>query len=77
MPVLRTLEKIGILRATFYHWYDLYRTGRPEALTTDRLCPAGRGHRIPTPIRDKLVRLALSVPSLQLVGCIEPELLRL
>ena len=32
LPVRRTLEKIGIPRATFYRWYDLYRTGGPEAL---------------------------------------------
>jgi transposase-like protein len=25
--VRRTLEKIGIPRATFYRWYDLYRQG--------------------------------------------------
>ena len=32
LPVRRTLEKIGILRATFYRWYALYQTGGPEAL---------------------------------------------
>ena len=32
LPVRRTLEKLGIPRATFYRWYDLYRTGGPEAL---------------------------------------------
>src|SRR3954470_7836337 len=32
LPVRQTLEKIGIPRATFYRWYDLYRTGGPEAL---------------------------------------------
>jgi putative transposase len=36
LPVRRTLEKIGIPRATFYRWYDLYRTGGPEALD----CPS-------------------------------------
>jgi putative transposase len=29
LPVRRTLEKLGIPRATFYRWYDLYRTGGP------------------------------------------------
>ena len=38
LPVRQTLEKIGIPRATFYRWYDLYRTGGPEALD-DRHCP--------------------------------------
>ena len=32
LPVRRTLEKIGIPRATFYRWYDLYPVGGPEAL---------------------------------------------
>jgi len=27
LPVRRTLAKIGIPRATFYRWYDLYQTG--------------------------------------------------
>ncbi len=32
LPVRRTLEKLGIPRATFYRWVDLYHTGGPEAL---------------------------------------------
>ncbi len=28
----RTLEQIGVPRATFYRWYDQYQTGGPEAL---------------------------------------------
>ena len=31
LPVRRTLVKLGIPRATFYRWYDLYRTGGPDA----------------------------------------------
>jgi transposase-like protein len=27
LPVLRTLEKLGIPRQTFYLWYDRYLTG--------------------------------------------------
>ena len=27
LPVRRTLDKLGIARATFYRWYDLYRLG--------------------------------------------------
>jgi transposase-like protein len=27
LPVRRTLEKVGIPRATFYRWYDLYQAG--------------------------------------------------
>ena len=32
LPVRRTLEKVGVPRATFYRWYDLYQAGGPEAL---------------------------------------------
>jgi transposase-like protein len=32
LPVRRTLVKLGIPRATFFRWYDLYRTGGPDAL---------------------------------------------
>jgi predicted DNA-binding transcriptional regulator AlpA len=32
LPVRRTLVKLGVPRATFYRWYDLYRIGEPDAL---------------------------------------------
>jgi transposase-like protein len=28
----KTLDQIGVPRATFYRWYDQYQTGGPEAL---------------------------------------------
>jgi hypothetical protein len=31
LPAKRTLDKLGIPRATFYRWYDRYRTGGPSA----------------------------------------------
>lgn len=31
LPAKRTLDKLGIPRATFYRWYDRYREGGPEA----------------------------------------------
>jgi len=40
-PVKRTLEKLGIPRATFYRWYDLYQSGGLEALA-DRASPGSR-----------------------------------
>jgi putative transposase len=30
LPVRRTLEPIGVPRATFHRWYDRYATGGPE-----------------------------------------------
>ena len=32
LPAKRTLEKLGIPRATFYRWYDRYRASGIEAL---------------------------------------------
>ena len=55
----RTLEQIGVPRATFYRWYDQYQTGGPEALE-DRPSQAGRiWNRIPDAVRDQIVALAL------------------
>jgi len=31
LPAKRTLDKLGIPRATFYRWYDRYRAGGHEA----------------------------------------------
>jgi putative transposase len=64
LPVRRTLEKIGIPRATFYRWYDLYQTGGPEAL--DDRCPRPDcvWNRIPDDVRERIVRLALDEPAL-------------
>ena len=64
LPVRRTLEMIGIPRATFYRWYDLYQTGGPEALEGSSPRPSRVWNRIPDAIRDKLVRLALEQPEL-------------
>jgi transposase InsO family protein len=64
LPVRRTLEKLGIPRATFYRWYDLHRTGGPETLG-DRSPPPGRvWNRIPEEIRSQIIDLALDQPEL-------------
>ncbi len=41
LPVRRTLAQLGIPRATFYRWYDVYQTGGPDALE-DRSSKPGR-----------------------------------
>ena len=51
LPVRRTLEKLGIPRATFYRWYDLYQTGGPEALEDRPSRPSRVWNRIPDEIR--------------------------
>jgi RNA-directed DNA polymerase len=36
LPAKRTLDKLGVPRATFYRWYDRYRGGGIEALADHR-----------------------------------------
>jgi putative transposase len=64
LPVRRTLDKIGIPRATFYRWFDLYRTGGPEALDDRAPRPDRVWNRIPDDIRERIVQLALDEPEL-------------
>jgi putative transposase len=47
LPAKRTLDKLGIPRATFYRWYDRYRAGGPEALADHRSRPDRVWNRIP------------------------------
>ena len=64
LSVRRTLEKIGIPRATFYRWYDLYRSGGPEALEDRAPRPSRVWNRIPDAVRDRILQLALNQPEL-------------
>jgi len=64
LPVRRTLEKLGIPRATFYRWYDLYRTGGPEALDNRSPRPDRVWNRIPDEVRERIIGLALECPEL-------------
>jgi putative transposase len=64
LPARRTLAQIGISRATFYRWYDQYRSGGSEALE-DRPCRPDRvWNRIPDAIRTRIIDLALQAPEL-------------
>jgi transposase InsO family protein len=64
LGVGRTLEKIGVSRATFYRWYDQYQTGGPEALSDRSPKPDRVWNRIPDPVRGQIVDLALEAPEL-------------
>jgi transposase-like protein len=44
LPVRRTLKKLGIPRATFYRWYDLYHTGGPAGLAAPEARNAAERH---------------------------------
>src|SRR4029077_599999 len=64
LPVRRTLVKLGIPRATFYRWYDLYRTGGPDALGDRSPRPDRVWNQIPDVVRQRIIRLALDEPTL-------------
>ena len=72
LPVRRTLEKLAIPRATFYNWYDLYRSDGPEALEDRRPRPDRVWNRIPDQVRERIVKLALDEPTLGNWRCGSP-----
>ena len=64
LAIRETLEKLGIPRATFHRWYELYQTGGPEALEDRPSRPSRVWNRIPEEIRSRIVDLALEEPEL-------------
>ena len=64
LGVRRTLEKLGVSRATFYRWYDQYQTGGPEALGDRSPKPDRVWNRIPEVVRGQILDLALEAPEL-------------
>jgi putative transposase len=59
LPARKTLEQIGVPRATFYRWYEQYQTGGPEALEDRPSQPSCVWNRIPEEVRSQIVTLAL------------------
>jgi hypothetical protein len=70
LPAKRTLDKLGIPRATFYRWYNRYRDGGPEALADHRSRPDRVWNRIPDDVRGQIINLALELR--QRYSCIRP-----
>ena len=60
----RTLEKLGVSRASFYRWCDLYQTGGVAALEDRSPRPSRVWNRIPDTVRGEIVQLALDEPEL-------------
>ena len=56
LPARRTLERLGIPRATFHRWYDRFQTGGVEALEDRSPRPRRVWNRIPETVRDRIVR---------------------
>ena len=64
LPVRRTLARIGVPATTFYRWYDRYREHGPAGLE-DRSPRSSRvWNRVPDPVRQRLLALALEAPEL-------------
>ena len=63
LPAKRTLDKLGIPRATFYRWYDRYREGGVEALADYRSRPDRVWNRIPDDVRGQILDMALELRS--------------
>ena len=64
LPAKRTLDKLGIPRASFYRWYERYREGGIEAQADHRSQPNRVWNRIPDDVCDQIIDLALDVPEL-------------
>lgn len=62
--VRRTLAQIGIPPTTFYRWHDRYVEHGPEGLHDRPSRPSRVWNRIPDPVRDQSVDLALNEPDL-------------
>src|SRR6266545_3615157 len=58
LSVRQTLAKLGIPRATFYRWYDLYQTDGPEGLADRSPRPDRVWNRIPDAVRQRIRTLA-------------------
>ena len=64
LPARRTLDKLGIPRATFHRWYDRYLDGGIDALEDRMPQPKRVWNRIPEQIRGQIIELALEEPDL-------------
>jgi putative transposase len=64
LPARRTLETLGIPRATFHRWYDRFQTGGVEALEDRKPRPKRVWNRVPDAVRGRIIELALNRPEL-------------
>jgi putative transposase len=62
LSVRRTLREVQIPRATFYRWYRRYRDAGLDGLQPRPSAARRYWNRIPPPIRQRVVDLALAAP---------------
>jgi hypothetical protein len=59
LPAKKTLDQLAIARRTFYHWYDRYLEGGPEALQDRPSRPNRVWNRIGVEVQSQIVDMAL------------------
>ena len=64
LPVRRTLVQLGILRSTFYGWYDRYRARQTDGLEDRTPAPRRVWNKLPDRVTEAVVELALKEPEL-------------
>lgn len=64
LPTKQTLDMLGIPRATYYRWYDLYVEGGLDALADKSPRPKSVWNRIPQQVRDDFTEFALDFEAL-------------
>jgi putative transposase len=64
LSVKRTLAQLGIPRSTFYAWYERYLARGAGALEDGQPAPRRVWNKIPEPVAEAVVELALKQPEL-------------
>jgi transposase-like protein len=64
LSVRRTLAQLGIPRSTFYLWYEGYLARGAGALEDGQPAPRRVWNKIPAPVAEAVVELALKQPEL-------------
>ena len=64
LSVRRTLAQLGIPRSTFYLWYERYQARGAGALEDGQSAPRRVWNKIPGPVAEAVVELALQQPEL-------------
>jgi putative transposase len=64
LPVRRTLEQLGISRATFYRWYQRYQARGAVALQNGQPTPRRVWNKLPEAMMAAVIDLALKEPEL-------------
>jgi len=62
LPVKHTLVELGVARSTLYAWYKRYQEQGFDGLSNQSSQPRRCWNRIPAPVREQVVEVALEQP---------------